>query len=87
MNIPFHIFTSVTLIGTSSRDREHFREIQVKVHVRRPEKDTWVYLGRGTVSQEVNGHSSRVGSYLIWNLLSIPSLFDFLDTDIYCHLF
>ena len=50
--------------GPSSRDREHLREIQVKVHIRRPEKDSWVYLGRGTVLQEINGHSSRVGSYL-----------------------
>jgi len=36
--------------------------IQVKVHIRRPEKDAWVYLGRGLVSHEVNGHSSRVGA-------------------------
>lgn len=49
-----------SLQGSNPRDREHFREIQVKVHIRRPEKDSWVYLGRGTVSQEVNGHSSRV---------------------------
>jgi len=40
--------------------REGFREIQVKIHIRKPEKDTWTYLGRGLVSQEVNGHSSRV---------------------------
>ncbi|KXN83855.1 hypothetical protein AN958_00935 [Leucoagaricus sp. SymC.cos] len=49
-----------SLPGTNSREREHIRDIQVKVHIRRPEKDSWVYLGRGTVSQEVNGHSSRV---------------------------
>ncbi|KAJ3734768.1 hypothetical protein DFJ43DRAFT_101571 [Lentinula guzmanii] len=36
------------------------REIQVKVHIRRPERDSWVYMGRGLVSQEVTGHSSRV---------------------------
>ncbi|KAJ3937734.1 MAG: hypothetical protein NXY57DRAFT_979864 [Lentinula lateritia] len=36
------------------------REIQVKVHIRRPERDSWVYMGRGLVSQEVIGHSSRV---------------------------
>ncbi|KAF8641078.1 hypothetical protein AX17_000722 [Amanita inopinata Kibby_2008] len=40
--------------------RDSFREIQVKVHIRRPERDSWVYLGRGLVSQEVTGHSSRV---------------------------
>ncbi|KIJ68523.1 hypothetical protein HYDPIDRAFT_82685 [Hydnomerulius pinastri MD-312] len=37
-----------------------FRDIQVKVHIRRPEKDSWVYLGRALVSQEVMGQSSRV---------------------------
>jgi len=31
------------------------------VHIRRPEKDSWVYLGRALVSQEVVGQSSRVG--------------------------
>lgn len=38
-----------------------FRDIQVKVHIRRPEKDSWAYLGRALVSQEVVGQSSRVG--------------------------
>ena len=42
--------------------RESFREIAVKVHIRRPERDTWVYLGRGMVSQEIVGQSSRVGA-------------------------
>ncbi|KAF9076208.1 hypothetical protein BDP27DRAFT_1314063 [Rhodocollybia butyracea] len=36
------------------------RDIQVKVHIRRPERDSWVYMGRGLVSQEMLGHSSRV---------------------------
>ncbi|KAF9015090.1 hypothetical protein BDQ17DRAFT_1340467 [Cyathus striatus] len=40
--------------------RDNFRDIQVKVHIRRPERDSWVYLGRGIVTQEVIGHSSRV---------------------------
>jgi len=44
-------------IPTSSRE---FRDIQVKVHMRRPEKDSWVYLGRALVSQEIAGQSSRV---------------------------
>jgi hypothetical protein len=44
--------------------RDSFREIQVKVHIRRPERDSWVYLGRGTVIQEVTGQSSRVGESL-----------------------
>lgn len=38
-----------------------FRDIQVKVHIRRPERDSWAYLGRALVSQEVVGQSSRVG--------------------------
>ncbi|KAF9044641.1 hypothetical protein BDZ89DRAFT_1008631 [Hymenopellis radicata] len=40
--------------------RENFRDIQVKVHIRRPERDSWVYLGRAMVSQEIVGHSSRI---------------------------
>ncbi|KAH9487007.1 hypothetical protein JR316_0001073 [Psilocybe cubensis] len=40
--------------------RDNFREIQVKVHVRNPGRDTWSYQGRGVVTQEVSGHSSRV---------------------------
>jgi len=40
--------------------RDNFRDIQVKVHIRRPERDSWVYMGRGLVTQEVTGHSSRV---------------------------
>jgi len=44
-------------IPTSSRE---FREVQVKVHIRRPERDSWVYLGRALVSQEIAGQASRV---------------------------
>lgn len=44
------------------------REIQVKVHIRRPERDSWVYMGRGIVSQEVIGQSSRVGMFLIFSV-------------------
>jgi len=40
--------------------RETIRELCVKVHIRRSGKDTWSYLGRAFVSQEVIGHSSRV---------------------------
>ncbi|EEB90449.1 hypothetical protein MPER_11344 [Moniliophthora perniciosa FA553] len=47
-------------IQPSQAARENFRDIQVKVHIRRPERDSWVYMGRGLVSQEVHGHSSRV---------------------------
>jgi len=45
---------------SSPLQRDTFREIQVKVHVRKPERDSWVYLGRAIVTQEMNGHSSRV---------------------------
>lgn len=41
-------------------NRDPFRDVQVKVHIRRPERDSWMYLGRGLASQEVSGHSSRV---------------------------
>ncbi|KAK7468823.1 hypothetical protein VKT23_003324 [Stygiomarasmius scandens] len=40
--------------------RDNFRDIQVKVHIRRPERDQWSYMGRGLVSHEVVGQSSRV---------------------------
>jgi len=40
--------------------RDNFRDIQVKVHIRKPDRDSWVYMGRGLVTQEVTGHSSRV---------------------------
>lgn len=54
-----------TLASTGpSRSREPFPEIPVKVHIRRPGKDAWVYLGRATVTQEIHGQSSRVGEYL-----------------------
>ncbi|KAF9787258.1 hypothetical protein BJ322DRAFT_983423, partial [Thelephora terrestris] len=50
-----------TLASTGpSRSREPFPEISVKVHIRRPGKDAWVYLGRATVTQEILGQSSRV---------------------------
>ena len=39
----------------------NFRDVTVKVHIRRPEKDSWMYLGRGIASHEMTGHSSRVG--------------------------
>ncbi|KAF8632615.1 hypothetical protein AX15_001817 [Amanita polypyramis BW_CC] len=45
---------------SSAPPRDTFREIQVKVHIRKPERDSWVYLGRGVVSQEAAGHSFRV---------------------------
>jgi hypothetical protein len=46
---------------SGSQNREPFREIPVKVHIRRPERDSWVYVGRATVSLDTAGHSSQVG--------------------------
>jgi len=46
---------------SGSQHREPFREIPVKVHIRRPERDSWVYVGRATVSLDATGHSSQVG--------------------------
>ncbi|KAK2461974.1 hypothetical protein APHAL10511_006437 [Amanita phalloides] len=53
-------FVSALLSQPSAPSRDNFREIQVKVHIRKPERDSWAYLGRATVTQEVAGHSSRV---------------------------
>ena len=62
---------SPTLASTTpSRSREGFPEIPVKVHIRRPGKDAWVYLGRATVTQEIHGQSSRVGE---WYLSAVPT--------------
>lgn len=41
--------------------RETFRDVAVKVHIRKPDKDSWVYLGRGIVSSEIVGRSNRIG--------------------------
>lgn len=55
-----HLVLQLALPPLRDNFRE-FRDIQVKVHIRRPERDSWVYMGRGLVTQEVTGHSSRVG--------------------------
>lgn len=51
---------TLTATTSTTSNRDTFRDIQVKVHIRRPERDSWVYLGRGIATQEVAGHSSRV---------------------------
>ena len=53
-----------------SRSREGFPEIPVKVHIRRPGKDAWIYLGRATVTQEIHGQSSRVGEWFLSVILA-----------------
>lgn len=52
----------VKVAAPANRD---FRDIHVKVHIRRPEKDSWMYLGRGIATQEISGHSSRVGEFTV----------------------
>ncbi|KAI0068452.1 hypothetical protein BV25DRAFT_1818862 [Artomyces pyxidatus] len=47
-------------VSNTIQQRESFKEIPVKVHIRRPERDSWVYVGRGIVALEVSGHSSQV---------------------------
>ncbi|PIL31853.1 hypothetical protein GSI_06557 [Ganoderma sinense ZZ0214-1] len=47
-------------VASVPQSRDPFRDIPVKVHIRRPERDTWAYMGRGIVSQEISGQSSRV---------------------------
>jgi hypothetical protein len=53
---------------TGAQHREPFREIPVKVHIRRPERDSWVYVGRATVSLDTTGRSSQVGEPLLTSL-------------------
>ncbi|KAI0735065.1 hypothetical protein C8Q76DRAFT_269207 [Earliella scabrosa] len=48
------------VVAAASQNREPFRDIPVKVHIRRPDRDSWAYMGRGIVSQEISGQSSRV---------------------------
>jgi hypothetical protein len=61
------------VISSISSPRD-FRDIQVKIHIRRPEKDSWTYLGRGTVSQEITGHSSRISECFSTNACSYKVL-------------
>ncbi|KAF7320061.1 hypothetical protein MKEN_00790400 [Mycena kentingensis (nom. inval.)] len=49
-----------TPAGSPAPREQPIRDIQVKVHIRKPERDTWSYVGRGIVSQVVAGQSSRV---------------------------
>ncbi|GJE87648.1 hypothetical protein PsYK624_037310 [Phanerochaete sordida] len=47
-------------ISATANNRDKFREIPVKVHVRRPERDNWAYVGRAIVTQEAFGQGSRI---------------------------
>lgn len=44
----------------AAEPRENFKDIPVKVHIRKPERDTWVYVGRGIVHLDIQGHSAQV---------------------------
>ncbi|KAI0257480.1 hypothetical protein BJV78DRAFT_1366586 [Lactifluus subvellereus] len=56
---PSIIHTGIPL-SNGAQPREPFREIPVKVHIRRPDRDSWVYVGRATVSLDTTGHTSQV---------------------------
>jgi hypothetical protein len=56
-NLVYLILSQVTA------SREPYREMHIKVHIRRPGRDSWSYIGRGTATQEILGHSSRVGKH------------------------
>ena len=59
----------------TSHPRETFRDVAVKVHVRKPDKDSWVYLGRGIVSSEMVGRSNRIRTYpLLSGCVSLAEL-------------
>jgi len=47
-------------LSNGAQPREPFKEIPVKVHIRRPDRDSWVYVGRATVSLDTTGHTSQV---------------------------
>jgi hypothetical protein len=51
---------SSSLQPTQSPQMKEFRDLNVKMHVRRPGRDSWTYIGRAIVSHDVSGHSSRV---------------------------
>jgi hypothetical protein len=53
--------TGPPLSNGTSQPRDPFREISVKVHIRRPDRDAWVYVGRANVSLDnTTGHASQV---------------------------
>ena len=76
VRVAFHFLLAFAPVGTHTllvrpllplhsgtpQPREPFREIPVKVHIRRPDRDAWVYVGRATVSLDTTtGHASQVG--------------------------
>lgn len=69
-----------TFHDPGSQNREPFREIPVKVHIRRPDRDSWVYVGRATVSLDTTGHSSQVGESPYTPLCHSPFWTDLLNS-------
>ncbi|KAI0274718.1 hypothetical protein BC834DRAFT_965213 [Gloeopeniophorella convolvens] len=47
-------------LSNGAQPRESFRDIPVKVHIRRPDRDSWMYIGRAMVSLDTTGHNSQV---------------------------
>lgn len=60
-----HLYEEMrALVASVPQARDPFRDLLVKVHIRRPDRDAWTYLGRGIVSQEgagQPGQSYRIG--------------------------
>jgi hypothetical protein len=52
--------TTGTSLSSVFETSTGFKDVPVKVHVRRPDKDNWAYLGRALVSQEIFGNSTRI---------------------------
>lgn len=65
--VVLHVVVTLVLCCSSDlprcaggQHRDPFREIPVKVHIRRPDRDSWVYVGRAMVSLDTTGHGSQV---------------------------
>lgn len=67
--------TATQSVETSiPQGREGVRDIPVKVHIRRPDRDTWVYLGRAIVTQETIGRSQRIRMSILPVSRPVPGL-------------
>jgi len=55
------LFASLPDFDPAQAQRDPLRDVGVKVHIRKSGSDSWMYLGRASVTQEIVGaHSSRV---------------------------
>ncbi|KAI0695153.1 hypothetical protein BC835DRAFT_1415036 [Cytidiella melzeri] len=48
------------VVHPTLQSQDKFREVSVKVHVRRPDRDAWAYIGRGLVTHEAFGQGNRI---------------------------